>query len=99
MNRRGFIGWCLAALAGLGLTKSQSQAQPAELRVVLKAVQAVREPSGHVHVTWHRVRMMDLRPGDLFRFLDEPREVWKAVSDPYPTYPSVWGIQVETWEL
>lgn len=90
MTKRSFIKAALAMLAGdLGLTKAK--AEPG-LRAVHRMEQCRCRPGCNL-VRPVRVRMADLRPGDVFR-LDEYDNAFEAISEPW-ALNGVWGIDAE----
>jgi len=95
-TRRQFLA---AGAAMVASPFAATRAEPDDLRPVYRLTET--SIPGLKHGTlhqWHRVRLSELKPGDVFRMgdpSDEPElatRVWTAIGSPSRAEPGVWQV-------
>lgn len=87
-NRRGFLGRLVGVIAGLlGMGRAAKVSE--QLQVLRKVMRYDRQAK-----CWERVRMVQLRKGDLFA-LEAYEEIFVATNDGQDYGPPTWGY-IET---
>lgn len=83
MNRRQLILGIMAGLAAVGI--------PFQSKADIREIEKLFAHFPDTGSEWIRVRMQDLKPGEVFRFTDTPNQYHVTVSNPR-LIDDVWGV-------